>query len=74
LVDGKELAAGVREVPRPAPRAKVVVTVRAAGFGDETLTITEGDEPTRKVSLQKKNATAPSGGKKKDDGLPQNPY
>lgn len=74
LVDGKELAAGVREVPRPAPGAKVVVTVRAAGFGDETLTITEGDEPTRKVSLQKKNATAPSGGKKKDDGLPQNPY
>jgi eukaryotic-like serine/threonine-protein kinase len=80
LVDGKELGAGVREVPRPAGGAKVIVTVRASGFVDETVTVVDADEPVRKVSLQKKGTEgtgkpgSATGGKKKDDALPQNPY
>jgi len=50
-VDGKPLAPGVRQVPRPAKGQTTEVVVKAAGFADETVKLDEGSPSSLDVAL-----------------------
>jgi serine/threonine-protein kinase len=87
-VDGKPLAAGVRQVPRPAHGATNEVVVKAPGFADETIKLDETTASSLEVALtlQQTTQTAspntntnavtqPTGtASSKKNMLPENPY
>jgi serine/threonine-protein kinase len=59
IVDGAELEAGARAIPRPPPGKVVSVTIRAAGHQDEPLKIDDSVPTTVDIWLQPVGASAP---------------